>query len=127
MNIFCVKCNKNTEANLVTGKIIYPHRTDLYHLKFYQCPICKNYVGTHKGTDKPLGCIPTYELKQARIRVHDKLDYLWKSGKYKRHDIYKALSKYFGYEYHNGQTRTVEECAQAENFLINKFYEVEND
>lgn len=124
MNIFCIKCNKDVEANLVTGEIIYPHRPDLYNLKFYQCPVCKNYVGTHKGTVKPLGCIPTNELKQARIKVHNKLDYLWKSGKYKRYKIYKALSKYFGYEYHNGQTKTIEECQKAEEFLVKNFYEV---
>lgn len=122
MNIFCVECEKDIEANLVTGEIIYPHRPDLYNLKFYQCPHCKNYVGTHKGTVNPLGCIPTNELKQARIKVHNKLDYLWKSKKYKRHQIYKALSDYFGYEYHNGQTKTVEECEKAENFLIKNFY-----
>ena len=125
-NIFCVKCNKDVEANLVTGKVIYSHRPDLYNLKFYQCPICKNYVGTHKGTIRPLGYIPTPELKQARIKVHNKLDCLWKSNKYKRHEIYKALSKYFGYEYHNGTTKSIEECNKAIEFLEQNF-EVKND
>ena len=121
-NIFCVNCNKDVEANLVTGEIIYPHRIDLYSLKFYQCPVCKNYVGVHKGTIKPLGCIPTPELKQARIKVHNKLDYLWKSKKYKRHEIYKSLSDYFGYRYHNGHTKSVDECKKAEEYLIKNFY-----
>ena len=125
-NIFCVQCNKYIEANLVTGEVIYPHRPDLYNLKFYQCPFCKNYVGTHKGTTRPLGCIPTLELKQARIKVHNKLDYLWKSGKYKRYKIYKALSEYFGYRYHNGTTKSIEECNKAIGFLEQNF-EVLND
>ena len=125
-NIFCVECNKYIKANLVTGEIIYPHRPDLYNVKFYQCPICKNYVGIHKGTIEPLGCIPTPELKQARIKVHNKLDYLWKSGKYKRHKIYKALSGHFGYRYHNGTTKSIEECNKAIEFLEQNF-EAKND
>jgi len=119
MKVWCVKCNKKVEADLTTGNVIYPHRPDLANKNFYKCPYCKNYVGCHPSTTKPLGCIPTEELKRARIKVHSKLDALWKSGKYKRSDVYKILSDHFGYSYHNGNTKIVAECEEAITVLNN--------
>ena len=82
MILYCVNCKKDIEGILTSGKEIYPHRKDLYNLKFYKCPVCGNYVGCHKGTEKPLGCIPSRELKRYRMSVHDILDPLWKSKRY---------------------------------------------
>lgn len=126
MKIFCINCNKDIEAVLTSGKEIYTHRTDLYNLKFYKCPICKNYVGCHKGTDKPLGCIPTKQLKQARMKAHNYIDKYWKTGICKRKEIYKILSNHFGYEYHNGNTKTIEECEEAIKVINEHFKAVEN-
>lgn len=123
MKLWCVQCQKDVEAELKTGDIIYPHRPDLANKNFYKCPHCKNYVGCHPNTIKPLGCIPSEELKKARIRVHDKLDVLWKSGKYKRSAIYKTLSEHFGYRYHNGNTKTVAECLEAIEVLKKNYGE----
>ena len=124
MELWCCGCNNYVEAQLVGGDIIYPHRPDLYDLKFYQCPNCKNYVGTHKqwgkGTDgrrfniRALGCIPTAELKNARHHIHLILDPLWqgkRSGTRKR--IYKKISDALGYEYHTGNTKTIDECRKV--------------
>ena len=114
MLIYCVECKQDVDAKLVTGKEVYPHRSDLYNLLFYKCPACGGFVGTHKdGTNKPLGCIPTIALKRARIGVHDRMDKLWKSGRIKRKDLYNKISEYMGYQYHNGETRSVEECNKA--------------
>jgi len=68
--IYCISCNAKVEAVKTNGKEIYPHRKDLYTKIFYKCPFCLNYVGCHPGTEKPLGCIPTKELKQARIKTN---------------------------------------------------------
>lgn len=57
MNIWCVQCQQNVDAELKTGDIIYPHRPDLANKNFYLCPHCKNYVGCHPNTTKPLGCM----------------------------------------------------------------------
>lgn len=121
MKLLCINCNKEVEAELVTGAIIYPHRPDLAKKYFYKCPICGEYVGCHPDSTKPLGCIPSKELRQARIKVHDKLDILWKSGKYKRAEIYKTLSEHFGYKYHNGNTQTVKECEEAIRVLEKEY------
>lgn len=121
MKLQCINCNKNVEAKLVTGDVIYPHRPDLKNRNFYKCPFCGEYVGCHPNTTKPLGCIPSKELRQARIKVHDKLDILWKSGKHKRAEIYKTLSEHFGYKYHNGNTKTVAECEEAIQVLEKEY------
>lgn len=113
MKIYCVGCKEKINAVLLTGKEIYPHRKDLYGKKFYQCPKCLNYVGCHPNTTTPLGFIPTKELKQARIAVHNKMDMLWKNGKISRKDLYKKISDYMGYEYHNARTTSVDECKKA--------------
>ena len=68
MKLQCINCNKEVEAKLVTGAIIYPHRPDLAKKYFYKCPICGEYVGCHPSSTKPLGCIPSKELRQARIK-----------------------------------------------------------
>lgn len=109
--IWCCACSERVMADLVGGKDVYPHREDLYDLRFYKCPHCGNFVGTHKADRRPLGCIPTPELKYARQKIHEILDPLWQ-GKAPgtRKKIYQALSDALGYEYHTANTRTIEEC-----------------
>jgi endogenous inhibitor of DNA gyrase (YacG/DUF329 family) len=53
MKIFCANCQKDVDAEKVTGKEIYPHRPDLAGKILYRCPICGNYVGTHKKDGRP--------------------------------------------------------------------------
>ena len=125
--IYCITCQKDVNAHLTNGKEVYPHRKDLYSLKFYKCPYCNNFVGCHKGTNKPLGCIPSYGVKQARIKAHNFIDSYWKTGKCKRYEVYKILSNYFGYEYHNGNTKSVEECEEAINVIKKYFEDYNND
>lgn len=117
MRVFCVKCDKTVEAALVKGDEIYPHRPDLYNLNFYQCPNCGGFVGTHKGTTRPLGCIPTEQLKMARKKLHAKMDPLWKSGYISRQQLYKRISNELGYTYHNGETRSVQECLRVYDII----------
>jgi hypothetical protein len=113
MNIWCCKCNKVVNAGLVKGDVIYPHRPDLYKKNFYKCPKCGNYVGCHDKTTRPLGCIPTYPIKIARQKLHAKMDPLWKSGKITRTALYRLISKRLGYTYHNGSTKSVQECMEV--------------
>ncbi len=118
MKLYCVECKKVIDTIQKTGKEIYPHREDLYKKIFYECPICKNYVGCHKDTNRPLGCIPNKELKNARQHIHTKLDGLWKSKLIGRTEIYKRLSRSLGYTYHTGNTKTIEECREIYRILI---------
>lgn len=121
MEIYCIECKKQINAELKTGKEIYPHRPDLKNKYIYQCPHCKNYVGTHPNTIIPLGCIPNFQIKQARKRVHAVLDPLWKSKRYSRKEIYKIISKTLGYEYHTGNTKSIEECNRVIEIIKENF------
>ena len=113
MKIYCTGCETEVEARLTDGKERYPHRPDLYDLPFWKCDICKNYVGCHHKTKtptKPLGCIATPEILDARKKIHALLDPIWKSGKIKRGQAYAYVSNRLGYNYHNGEIRSLEEA-----------------
>lgn len=109
MKLYCCGCRKVIIASRTSGAKVYPHRPDLENLTFYVCPACKNWVGTHKD-GRPLGVIPTPEIRQARQQIHAVLDPLWMSGKLKRKEIYKRLSDALGYEYHTANIRSIREA-----------------
>ena len=67
----------DVEVRLTNGAEIYPHRKDLSELPFWKCDTCGNFVGCHHKTGdptKPLGVIPTSEIKRARQHIHRILD-----------------------------------------------------
>lgn len=117
MKLWCCNCQKEVNAALCKGDVVYPHRPDLYKKNFYKCPTCGNFVGCHPKTTRPLGCIPTPEIKLARIKVHEKMDPIWKSGKITRNALYRLISKRLGYTYHNGGTKSVTECLKVWDIL----------
>lgn len=110
MNIFCCECRRDMNCNLIKGNVAYPHRENLFSLNFYQCPVCKNFVGVHKGTYRPLGVIANSEIKNARRHIHNLLDPIWKTGKIGRKKCYKLISEELGYEYHTANLKTIDEC-----------------
>lgn len=111
--IFCCGCDEVVSANLTDGKEIYPHRPDLFSLPFWICGKCKNFVGCHhktKDRTRPLGCIPTKEIKEVRKHIHRLLDPIWQSGQMPRRRIYNKLSEALGYEYHTAEIKDIEEA-----------------
>lgn len=116
MCIHCCACGCDVNARLTNGGEIYPHRPDLSSLPFWKCEDCGNFVGCHHKTadrTKPLGCIPTPELKAVRKRIHSELDPIWQSGKIGRKAIYKAISDELGWEFHTAELRSVDEAAKV--------------
>lgn len=113
MKIYCCDCERDIDARLTDGKEIYPHRRDLYRLPFWVCDKCGNYVGCHhktKDRTRPLGCIPTPAIKQARQEIHSIMDPLWKSGRVDRRVIYSQLSMTVGRKYHTAEIRSMDEA-----------------
>lgn len=53
----------------------------------------------------------------ARQKLHAKMDPLWKSGKITRTALYRLISKRLGYTYHNGGTKSVQECMEVWNII----------
>lgn len=114
--IHCCGCGGEVGARLTDGGEIYPHRPDLRSLPFWRCDACGNFVGCHHKTrdrTRPLGCIPTAELKEARKMLHALIDPIWQSGKMGRRELYAAIGRDLGREYHTAETRTLEEAREA--------------
>lgn len=122
MKIYCTGCQKDVQARLTDGKEIYGHRPDLHDLPFWKCDTCKNFVGCHhKSTErtKPLGCIPTKEIKKARQEIHKILDPLWKKKLIKRGKLYRKIGVALGIQdYHTAEIRSVEEARQVYRVIL---------
>lgn len=118
--IYCCGCSEKVIARLTDGAEIYPHRHDLHDLPFWICDTCKNYVGCHHRSNnktKPLGCIPTKEIKNARMHIHELLDPIWKSGKISRKDLYAMITHHVGWSFHTAKIRTIDEARMVYKFL----------
>lgn len=122
MNIWCCGCNSEIAARLTDGGEIYPHRPDLSGLPFWRCDACGNFVGCHhktKNRTKPLGCIPTPEIKAARQHIHHVLDPIWQSGRIERRTVYRMVSEKLGVtEYHTAEIRSVEAAREAYRAIV---------
>ncbi|MDY6990680.1 MAG: zinc-finger-containing protein [Thermodesulfobacteriota bacterium] len=120
MEIFCCGCREKVDARLADGAEIYPHRLDLYNLPFWKCDGCGNHVGCHhktKNETRPLGCIPTPEIKNARMEIHKIIDPLWKSGRVDRKTLYAAISEHLGWTYHTAKIRSIDEARKVWRFV----------
>lgn len=121
MKIYCCGCQQDVNARLTDGKEIYAHRKDLHKLPFWKCDTCKNFVGCHhktKDRTRPLGCIPTKEIKNARQHIHKILDPIWKEKKMRRDSLYGILSARMGKEYHTAEIRSVEEAREVYKVIL---------
>lgn len=75
----CAPCRRMTR--LVSGRQIYGHRPDLWDKPIYVCDGCGAYVGCHEGTTKPLGTPAGPQLRDARIKLHERMiDPLWETA-----------------------------------------------
>lgn len=111
--IYCCGCQKEVSARLTNGAEIYPNRSDLFELPFWRCDICKNYVGCHHKTSKParpLGNIPTPELRKARGHIHKLIDPIWKSKMVGRGKLYQRISDAIGYQFHTAEIKTIDDA-----------------
>lgn len=111
--IHCCGCNQAVYARLTNGSEIYPRRADLASLPFWKCDTCGNFVGCHHKTEdrtRPLGCIPTPELKDARQKIHALIDPLWQGGTITRKALYAKLTQALGRQYHTAELRSLDEA-----------------
>lgn len=116
VQLWCCGCADYVEARLTSGVEVYPHRADLSSLPFWRCDACGNWVGCHhktKNRTKPLGNIPTPELKAARGHIHALIDPLWQSKKIGRSALYKRMAEKVGWNYHTASLRSINEARQA--------------
>jgi hypothetical protein len=122
LTLYCCGCQKVVEPKLTTGCGIYHKNSPYKYNYFWKCEDCGNHVGCHSKTvnykTKPLGDIPTPELRRLRQQIHDTLDPIWKKGKLDRKLVYRLLSYHLGvYEYHTAKINSEEDAKKCLNFL----------
>jgi len=61
-----------------------PLLTDTKFGKRWECSPCGAYVGTHKGTEIPLGSLADPKLRERRQEVHKYFDQMWRFAMHKR-------------------------------------------
>lgn len=115
--VHCCGCQKDVSPRLTDGSEIYPHRPDLFSLPFWKCDGCGNHVGCHHKTanrTKPLGNIPTKEIREARQHIHKILDPIWKEKRMPRGKVYAIIAKALGCDqYHTAEIKSVEEARKV--------------
>lgn len=120
MEIFCCNCKIKTTVKLIKGIDLYPHRKDLKQKSFWQCQTCNSYVGCHNGKkNRPLGCIPSPEIKNARAYIHKILDPIWLKNRVGRSKLYGWISNNLGYTYHTGEIRDIKEARKVYKIILN--------
>lgn len=109
--VFCCECNTKVRVASVRGSDIYaPCPPTIRNQKFFQCVHCGNYVGSYRN-GRPLGVIPTRELRYARMKIHALIDPVWKAKRISRTVLYRELSLRLGVaEYHTANIRTIDEA-----------------
>lgn len=91
--------------------------------KRWECTPCEAYVGTHKGTEIPLGSLADPKLRERRTDVHQYFDQLWRR-KMRRDGVWKSEARAAAYEWLAGEMglemiechigmMDLEECALA--------------
>lgn len=120
--IYFCNCKEDVEARMTDGSEVYSHRPDLASLPFWKCDACKGFVGCHHKTKeqtKPLGVIPSRELKRARSEIHRILDPVWKRGKMKRGALYDEIAQRLGIEeYHTAELRDIETARNVYRIVV---------
>lgn len=109
LNINCPYCGRATD--FVTSEEFYGRN---YGTHLYVCRPCNAYVGTHKGSNRPLGTLADWETREWRKMAHAQFDPLWKRGKRSRTGAYIWMQKVMGLtpeEAHIGNFN-IQQCRQ---------------
>ena len=95
LEVTCPYCERH--AQMVTGDQIYGEGRFTERF-FYLCPPCMAYVGTHKGTNQPLGALADARTREARKCAHAAFDPLWKR-KMLKDNVNKFIARSSGYKW----------------------------
>lgn len=120
--LWCCGCGADVMARLTSGAEVWPTREDLREVPAWKCDACGNYVGCHHRSDnptRPLGCIPTREIRIARGHIHKVLDPIWRQRRMARGQLYQIMADRLGLDaYHTGELKSVEEARAAYRVII---------
>lgn len=112
----CPYCGSHVD--LVDSAKIYGKSYGLIYL-CSNYPKCDAYVGTHKGTDKPLGTMANSELRKFRKEAHFYFDQTWRSGKIKRKRAYAILAERLGIAEAHIAEMNIDQCKKVIKIFSN--------
>lgn len=118
--VYCLKCKNFMKASLVTGADVEPSMINGRGNFFYQCPVCKGYVGCHKNANsrtEPLGVIPSEQVRLARGRVYNAICIVAKHHDCKVAVVYKKLAQKMGRRMTIANIRSGDEALKILNTL----------
>lgn len=75
--MFCVNCQKEVEARIVTGADIYGPHSACRDVPYAMCPDCGNYGEYTINKEPPFSVIPTFELRKAYNHIDCHFSALW--------------------------------------------------
>jgi hypothetical protein len=108
--MICPFCKKPAEW-VSNDQVYYGKRYGKSYM-IWLCRPCNAYVGSHNNDEsRPLGTMANKELREWRIKAHDHIDPLWKSGAMKRSHVYGMLNRLMGRDIHIGAS-DIETCKQ---------------
>ncbi len=89
--------NKSISCPYCVGRALLVDSIEVYRKSYgniYLCKPCDAYVGTHKNSDdKPLGIPAKANLRQQRKIAHGLIDVYWRTGIFKRREVYSAIKE----------------------------------
>ena len=117
--LYCPYCN--SKADLVSSVIIYKRNYGFVYI-CPKYPECDSYVGTHKGSKKPLGTMANKTLRDLRIKTHNSFDPMWRKGRLTRNQAYSRLANLMNIEKYKCHISmfSEEECEKAISLLRSK-------
>lgn len=76
--VFCVNCQKNVDAQVVSGADIYGPQFKFALARYFRCPFCSNYGECAIIKDEPdFTVIPDFRLRKAYNYIDGILQLLW--------------------------------------------------
>lgn len=118
--VYCPYCR--ARAKLVKAKEVYGEKAIEPDEWMYVCSNhdkgCDAYVTTHHGTTIPKGTLADSELRNRRIKVHQRINQAVEMG-LKKSTVYDMLCDHFSlplHQFHVG-TSDLYYCAEATRFL----------
>ena len=79
---FCHRCRTFTEYKA--------------NKSIWVCPECGDRVGCHEGTDIAFGSVANPVTAKLRVKLHAKIDSIWRGGVLTRTEVYEQMSSLLG-------------------------------
>lgn len=84
-------------CNICGGEVEYTSNSLIYGREYgngkcYLCKKCGAYTGTHNGTKIALGILADKQMRQMKVKCHDKFDKMWENSK-QRNKLYTKLAE----------------------------------